>query len=278
MSTPEEKEILKLNLERSIPLFEKESAVVHSDFKKTLIATDIHGDLNALEFILKFAEEKEVDSYIFLGDYIDKGSESVAVLNTLLELKLKDPKKTILLRGNHETRGLSAWLEFGEDLVYHPELLDAANEFFEKMPIAAVLNNQIFCIHGCIAGSEDETPTDISKAEPKCYIWNDPGAEDGLTPSPRGNSIHRVGPNLISDYLKRNDLKLIIRGHTSHTEGVKYWFDGKLVSLYSGIHLDGLQVKAAVAIAKEDEIKFHYFRKTKNRFEWLDESEKMKLK
>ncbi|WNY22888.1 hypothetical protein MmiHf6_01800 [Methanimicrococcus hongohii] len=278
MSDQKEKDKLSENLKRIRPIFKKEDAVVSSSFKKTLIATDIHGDYHALEFVLKFAEMKKVDSYVFLGDYIDKGRYSVDVLNILFDMKCKDPNKTILLRGNHETRGLSPWLEFGEDLVNDPKLMDDSNAVFDEMPIAAVINNEIFCVHGCIAGFDNETLKSISKKDPKKYLWNDPGAENGVQPSPRGNGIYSIGPDLVKSFLKRNDLKVIIRGHTSHTEGVKCWHDNKLVSLYSGIHSDSPEIRAAVAIAKGDEIKFYYFRKTRMGFEWTDEKKKLKLK
>ena len=278
MSDPKASKKLKENLERVKPLFEKEDAVIFSSFKKTLIATDLHGDRRVLEFILKFAEEKNVDSYIFLGDFVDKGEDAVDVLNTLFELKYKQPEQTILLRGNHETREISTWLEFSDELAHDPKTLDMANAVFDVMPIAAVLNDEIFCVHGCIAGTKNETLNDISKKEAKRYLWNDPGPQDGLTPSVRGSGIFNVGPDLVENFLERNDLKIIIRGHMSHTNGVKFWFDNKLVSLYSMIHYDNPEIRAAVAIVKGNRIKFYYFRKTASGFEWEDEKKKLKLK
>lgn len=278
MSDKKEKDRLSKNLERVKPLFKNEEAVVRPNFKKTLIATDIHGDYRALEFILKFAEKKEIDSYLFLGDYIDKGPDSVDVLNTLFEMKINRPKKIFLLRGNHETRGLSGWFEFADDLVNDPELLNASNAVFELMPIGAVLNNNIFCVHGCIAGTKDESLKDISKKEPKKYLWNDPGTEDGLQPSRRGDGIYSIGPDLIKKFFKRNELQILIRGHTSHAEGVKCFCGNKVISLYSTLPDIGPAVRAAVAVVKEDDIKFYYYRKAKNGFEWEDDIKKLKLK
>lgn len=278
MSDQKEKEQLMKNLERIEPILKNEDAVVHCNFKKTLIAADIHGDERTLEFILKFAEKKKVDSYIFLGDYINKGQESIAVLNTLFELKLKNPEKVILLRGNHETRSLSSWFEFAEDLSGNHEIYEKANRVFEKIPIAAVLNKNIFCVHGCIAGGKEETLKSISKKEPKKYIWNDPGPDDGLSPSPRGSGVYRVGPDLVRNFLKRSELKMIIRGHTSHTEGVRFWFDDSLVSLYSTFPSDNPSFLAAVAVADENEIKFHYYRKYRTSPGWLEEKKKLALK
>lgn len=278
MSDQKEKERLMKNLERIEPILKKEDAVIHCKFKKTLIVADIHGDYRTLEFILKFAEKKKVDSYIFLGDYINKGQESVAVLNALLELKLSQPENVILLRGNHETRDLSSWLEFAEELANDSEIYRKANAVFEIMPIAAVLNKSVFCVHGCIAGTKGETLDEISKKAPRRYIWNDPGPEEGLQQSARGDGIYRIGPDLAKDFLEKNKLKMIIRGHTSHTEGVRVWFDDSLVSLYSTFPSDNPSFAAAVAIADEDEIKFHYYRKYRNNPEWLEEKKKLTFK
>ncbi|MDR2944125.1 MAG: serine/threonine protein phosphatase [Methanosarcinales archaeon] len=278
MSSKTEKDRLGKNIKRVKPLLKKEEAIVRPSFKKMLIATDIHGDYRALEFILKFAEKKGIEAYIFLGDYIDKGPDSVAVLNELLEMKLRNPKKIFLLRGNHETRDISRWFEFSDDLADETELLEASNAVFEQMPIGAVLNENIFCVHGCIAGTKHESLKDISKKDPKKYLWNDPGTEDGLLPSGRGGGIYSIGPDLIKKFMKQNDLQLIIRGHTSHQEGVKLFCDDRVISLYSTLPGTGPRARAAVAVLEEKKIKFYYYRKTKNGFEWEDEVKQLDLK
>lgn len=277
MSDQKEKKRLAENLKRSKPLFKKEKAVIRSNFKKTLIATDIHGDYKALEFILEFAGQKKVDSIIFLGDYIDKGSEGVAVLNTLLELKIKYPKEIILLRGNHETHGLNFWFEFRDELINDPEIFDAANAVFEQLPIAVILNKSVFCVHGCIAGKKDESVKEISKDDAKKYIWNDPGTENGLLPSHRGGGIYRVGPDLIKKFLKQNKLQIIVRGHTSHPDGVRFLCDDKVVSLYSTLPYDDPDVKATVAVIKEKKMRFYTYQKNRNEFEWKNETQIIEL-
>lgn len=277
MSTQKEKERLARNLKKVKPLLKQEKAVVTLHARKTVIAADLHGDLPTLEFILKAAASKKADACIFLGDYIDKGPDSVAVLNCLFELKCRFPKQVILLRGNHETRGLSGWFEFGRDLIQDDALLKQTNSVFKEMPIAAVLNDSVFCVHGNIAGRKNETLRDISKKNPTAYLWNDPGVVNGLSSSPRGSGVHRVGPDLIHAFLDRNRLQVMIRGHTSHTDGIQFWFDKRFLSLYSTFPYNHSSVRAAVAIVKKDHIRFYPFRKNKNRPEWM-KKERQKLK
>ena len=67
---------------------------------KTCIIGDIHGCLNSLHEILKLIEG-EADTFVFLGDYIDRGSESREVVENILEFKKKH-RNVITLLGNHE--------------------------------------------------------------------------------------------------------------------------------------------------------------------------------
>jgi len=273
-----EKERLRQNLEKVAPLFKKEEAVIYLNDKKTLIVADIHGNADALDFILEFAEKKKIDSCIFLGDYVDKGPDSIRVLNTLFELKGKHPKKTILLRGNHETKEVNTHYEFRTALKSEPEIHEAANAVFEHMPIAVVLNKNIFCVHGGISGKKDEMLSDISKKNPMYYIWNDPGNENGLMPSLRGGKLSRFGSDVATDFMKRNNLKCIIRGHSSLETGVRFWFDHTLISLYSTLPYSLPDLKAAIAVVDENEIEFHFYKKRKkDGFMWEERTEMMKL-
>lgn len=61
---------------------------------------DIHGGLQALLQILEKAPIKKDDILIFLGDYVDGWSESVQVLDFLIDLQQK--QNCIFIRGNHD--------------------------------------------------------------------------------------------------------------------------------------------------------------------------------
>ena len=66
------------------------------------IVGDLHGQVFDLLNLLNVGGWPPDTSYIFLGDFVDRGHNSVETLSLLLCLKLKYPGHVTLLRGNHE--------------------------------------------------------------------------------------------------------------------------------------------------------------------------------
>ena len=66
------------------------------------IVGDLHGQFFDLLNLLKVGGWPPETSYVFLGDFVDRGHNSVETLSLLLCLKLKYPGHVTLLRGNHE--------------------------------------------------------------------------------------------------------------------------------------------------------------------------------
>ncbi|KAG7393537.1 hypothetical protein PHYPSEUDO_007374 [Phytophthora pseudosyringae] len=127
---------------------------------------DVHGNWTDLRF---FAEhiwplglELTAGSFLFLGDYVDRGSSSLECTAYLFAHKLLYPGKIFLLRGNHETRavnGLEAHYGSGCLLAQCKTRFGASeggvvwhqlNNAFDRLPVAAVIDNDVFCVHGGI--------------------------------------------------------------------------------------------------------------------------------
>ncbi len=69
-----------------------------------IIFGDIHGNFNDIHYIyINFISKPEYahTKFLFLGDYVDRGPKPVDILCFLFALKLSDPKRFYLLRGNH---------------------------------------------------------------------------------------------------------------------------------------------------------------------------------
>lgn len=74
---------------------------------RLLAIGDIHGCLGPLDDLLAWVDPAPDDVLIFLGDYVDRGPDSCGVLNRLIELRQR--RKVVCLRGNHEVMMLEAW-------------------------------------------------------------------------------------------------------------------------------------------------------------------------
>lgn len=74
--------------------------------KRTLVISDIHGELELFEELLQQAEyDAAEDQLILLGDYVDRGPDSRGVLERVIELKKLG---AIVLSGNHDAMMLAA--------------------------------------------------------------------------------------------------------------------------------------------------------------------------
>jgi serine/threonine protein phosphatase 1 len=79
---------------------------------RTFAIGDIHGDLQALDRLLaRMPRLTPADTLVFLGDYIDRGSDSRGVIARVQELQRTSPAKVVALRGNHEDKWIECWHE-----------------------------------------------------------------------------------------------------------------------------------------------------------------------
>jgi serine/threonine-protein phosphatase PP1 catalytic subunit len=251
------KEELLLLLPEIDRIFESEPAVLHIDAEQIMVIGDIHGDLQALEFVIGKREEMSCRNILFLGDYVDRGPQGTEVLVKLFRLKLEDPEHVFLLRGNHETVDMNLYYGFFEEIGLDQGFLLRVSRTYDKMPIAAVLSGHTFCVHGGINGTG--SIDGIRKEEAFPYLWNDPSKRSGLTASTRGSTVKEFGPDIVNGFLETNNLKRIVRGHTALERGYKWWFDGKLLSLFSCPDYVGLGNAAAFALFEKEEIKLFFF-------------------
>ena len=212
------------------------------------IVGDLHGQFYDLLNLLSadIGNTPPHTSYIFLGDFVDRGHNSVETLTLLLCLKLKYPGFVTLLRGNHESRQITQVYGFYDECLRkygNASVWRYCTNAFDTFALAALIDSQVLCVHGGL--SPDVRTLDQIRAIDRqleiphegafCdLVWSDP--EDIDVPwqvSPRGAGF-LFGERVTDEFNFVNRLDLIARAHQLVMEGKKYHFRNRnLVTVWS---------------------------------------------
>ena len=92
-------------------------------------------------------------NYLFLGDYVDRGKQSIETICLLFSLKIKYPECVFMLRGNHECQNISRIYGFWDECKrrYDIKLWKSFITLFNSLPVAALVEDKILCMHGGIS-------------------------------------------------------------------------------------------------------------------------------
>lgn len=208
------------------------------------ICGDIHGQYYDLLRLLKKGGLPPNKNYLFLGDYVDRGSNSIEVIVLLMALKLRYPENFFLLRGNHESAEINKEYGFYDDCIerYTENIWKIFINTFDCFPCAALVEDKIFCMHGGISPkiknlydiNDIKRPCDIPDEGILCdLLWSDPKSDDiGWADSDRGVS-YTFGPDIVSDFSKKHNLDLICRAHQVVEDGYEFFCNRQLVTIFS---------------------------------------------
>lgn len=210
-----------------------------------VICGDIHGQFFDLLELFRTGGEIPETNYIFMGDFVDRGYNSVETFQLLLAYKARYPQSITLLRGNHESRQITQVYGFYDECVRkygNANPWKYCTEVFDYLTIAALVDNKILCIHGGLS-PEIRTIDQIRVIDRKVEIphegafcdlmWSDPDDIETWSMSPRGAGWI-FGSKVTDEFNYINGLELICRAHQLVQDGFKYWFPNEnLVTVWS---------------------------------------------
>ncbi|MFX1494658.1 MAG: metallophosphoesterase [Promethearchaeota archaeon] len=226
--------------------------------EEVYIIGDIHGNLQSLVKLIEIIEKKNPKLVIFLGDIVDRGSNQLECLILVLALKIIEPNRYFLLRGNHETLEMNQYYGFFQDFISKFRDQSKFNEIlsiYDVLPICALINDKILCLHGGIPEDidilkklknkklKDFDKTTIKLINPGIYqiLWNDPKDVEILnfSNSFRGPGIKFFGQKAFDVFMEKNNLQFLIRAHECFPEGYRWFFNKRLLSIFSSANYRG---------------------------------------
>ncbi|PIA25945.1 hypothetical protein AQUCO_10200008v1 [Aquilegia coerulea] len=213
--------------------------------KHFTVCGDVHGQFYDLLNIFELnGLPSEENPYLFNGDFVDRGSFSLEVILTLFAFKCMSPSAIYLARGNHESKSMNKIYGFEGEV--KSKLSEAFIELFAEvfccLPLAHVLNNKVFVVHGGLFSVDGVKLSDIRAIDRFCeppeeglmceLLWSDPQPMRGRGPSKRGVGLS-FGEDVTERFLKDNNLDLVVRSHEVKDEGYEIDHSGKLITVFS---------------------------------------------
>ena len=208
------------------------------------ILGDIHGQYFDLLRLFEYGGYPPSTNYLFLGDYVDRGKQSIETICLLMAYKIKYPENFFMIRGNHEAELVNRIYGFYDECRkrYNVKLWKNFTDMFNWLPIAALIDDKIFCVHGGLSPDLENIeqlydiirPTDVPNSGLLCDIlWSDPSMEvDDWGQNERGIS-YIYSLSVIKKFLEQNNLDLICRAHQVVEDGYEFFGNRSLVTVFS---------------------------------------------
>ena len=232
-------------IEKAYPIFQKETSLLKIS-APLYICGDIHGQYYDLLRVFDILNYPPTSTFLFLGDYVDRGKQSLECILLLLCLKIKYPDKIFLLRGNHESEAINKIYGFYDECKRRLSVkcFKKIINLFNMLPISALINENILCMHGGLS-KELKTidqinnilrPTDIPDEGLLCdLLWSDPNEtllEEDYGKNERNISV-TFSKKVVKEFEEKNNLDLICRAHQVVEEGFEFFADMKLVTIFT---------------------------------------------
>ncbi|OAC99957.1 hypothetical protein MUCCIDRAFT_40924 [Mucor lusitanicus CBS 277.49] len=205
---------------------------------------DIHGQYHDLIRLFEMGGFPPDANYLLLGDYVDRGKQSLETILLLFCYKIKYPENFFLLRGNHECANVTRVYGFYDECKRRTnvKIWKSFVDVFNSLPIAGLVAGKIFCVHGglspSLAAMDDirtiVRPTDVPEfGLLNDLLWADPSdTAFDWEDNERGVS-YCFGKKIVNEFLSKFDLDLVCRAHMVVEDGYQFFNERTLVTVFS---------------------------------------------
>uniref|UniRef100_A0A8C7DFB4 Serine/threonine-protein phosphatase n=1 Tax=Oncorhynchus kisutch TaxID=8019 RepID=A0A8C7DFB4_ONCKI len=222
--------------------------------KEITICGDLHGHLEDLLLVFyKNGLPSSEKPYVFNGDFVDRGKDSLEILLILFSFLLVYPNDVHLNRGNHEDHIVNLRYGFTKEVLgkyrlHGKKILKLLQKIFSWLPLATVIDNKVLVLHGGISDTTDLhliSRVDRHKTSVTPWLtltltqilenmlWSDPMPQDGCVPNEvRGGGCY-WGPDVTEEVLRRHNLTLLIRSHECKQEGYEFCHNRRVLTIFS---------------------------------------------
>uniref|UniRef100_A0A3B4DPP1 Serine/threonine-protein phosphatase with EF-hands n=1 Tax=Pygocentrus nattereri TaxID=42514 RepID=A0A3B4DPP1_PYGNA len=247
-----------------------EVSTCHS--KEITICGDLHGHLEDLLLVFYKNGLPSVETpYVFNGDFVDRGKDSIEILLILFAFQLVYPNDVHLNRGNHEDHIVNLRYGFTKEVLgkyrlHGKKILKLLQKIFSWLPLATVIDQKVLILHGGISDTTDlkliaklernrvsleltqyhspntqshqigpshKTTAISGLAQFLDMLWSDPMLQDGCIPNEvRGGGCY-WGPDVTQEVLNRHNLCLLIRSHECKQDGYEFCHNRKVLTIFS---------------------------------------------
>jgi len=229
------------------------------------VCGDVHGQYHDLLRLFEYGGFPPASNYVFLGDYVDRGKQSLETITLIFGYKVKFPENFFNLRGNHECASITRIYGFYDECKrrHNIKMWKSFCDVFNCMPVCAVIDEKIICMHGGLSPELNHfdsirnlvRPTDVPDTGLICdLLWADPDKDiTAWDENDRGVSFI-FGPDVVTAFLRKFDLDLVARAHQVVEDGYEFFAQRQLITLFSAPNYCGEFDNAGAMMTIDDSL------------------------